>query len=1042
MKRPLSLRALLVLLAMTAVAPGIAVLVYSSVVVQRDEIVQARQELESVAKLVAGNQEQLIEGVRQILVTIASGPSVRRYDLHDLCVEFLGNVQAATPAYANIGVLDMQGRIACQGHAGDATGDASGRQYFRNAIESGKFSVGTYMVGISSGRKAVGFGMPVYDYAGKLRGVAFAGLDLEYANRQLKSIRLPGHLLINVTDATGRSLVSSASTTALGEPLPDKAVQAAIGIRRTGSFTSTDAAGVDWLHATRPIGGVERDALMVSVSVRRADAVALADSHFQVQLAIIGVASLLGIMLATLFAQRGLAQPVRHLLARMRRIEQSQAISSSDIAPAATTVTTSREFAELEAGLSSMVARLQINQQHLIKAQELAGVGFFEFDMRSATYWGSESTYRLYGLDPASGPVSIALFRTLVHPDDLPLVVAHRDRMLAGAAPTRLQYRVVRPDGSLCWVDSFGTIEHDAQGKPILYSGAVQDITERMLSEQAARVHENRFQRLFENSLDGVLQTTPEGTILAANSAACRIFGMSEAQLQQRGREGLVVESDPRLKVMLDERAATGHTRGELTLKRADGSHFEVELSSTIYPDADGNAVCSMVLRDITDRIKAEQYIHRLAFFDALTELPNRRLLLDRLALLLAGAQRNNRVGAVLFVDLDHFKNVNDARGHAVGDALLRDVAHRLSALMRAEDTVARIGGDEFVILMPDLASDFTQGAQNAMSAAEKVRQSLARPFDVDGQSYGSGCSIGVTLLPKTGQSTEDLLREADTAMYRAKTAGRNRIAFFESAMQAEVEEQFALQHDLAQALGTAQLAMAMQPQFDHAGQPVGCELLMRWTHPVRGPVSPALFIPTAEESGLILQLGDWVVLEGCLAVLRLQQAGRSMPVSVNVSPRQFRQPDFVDRVRTILADTGAPASLLIFEVTEGLLIENLDDTIRRMNELVAMGIRFSIDDFGTGYSSLGYLRRLPLYELKIDRSFIQDTPTDPGHTAIVQSILSMASHLALRVVAEGVETAEQREFLRQSGCSFMQGYLLARPMSMDAWLESPAAAA
>ncbi|MBC7573767.1 MAG: EAL domain-containing protein [Herminiimonas sp.] len=1039
MKRPLSLRTLLVLLAMTAVAPGIAVLVYSSVVVQRDEVVHARQELESVAKLVAANQEQLTEGVRQILVTIASGPSVRRYDLHDLCVEFLRNVQAATPAYANIGVLGLDGKIECQGRAGETGGDANGRQYFRNAIETGKFSVGTYMVGITSGRKAVGFGMPVYDYSGKLRGVAFAGLDLEYANRQLNSISLPKHLVIHVTDAAGRLLVSSSSAMALGEQLPDQAVQAAIAARRTGSFASTDAAGVEWLHATRPIGGVDRDALMVSVRVRKADAVALADSHFQVQLAIIGVASLAGILLALLFAQRGLAQPVRNLLGRMRRIEQSQAISSSDIAPAATT---SREFAELEAGFSSMVARLQINQQQLLKAQELAGVGFFEFDMRSGTYWGSESTYRLYGLDPAWGPVSIATFRTLVHPDDLPMVVAHRDRMLAGAAPTRLQYRVVRPDGSLCWVDSFGTIEHDPDGRPILYSGAVQDITERMLSEQAARVHENRFQRLFENSLDGVLQTTPEGTILAANSAACRILGMSETQLQERGRNGLLVESDPRLKVMLDERAATGHTRGELTLMRADGSHFEVELSSTIYPDADGNSVCSMVLRDITDRIKAEQYIHRLAFFDALTELPNRRLLLDRLALLLASAQRNNRVGAVLFVDLDHFKNVNDARGHAVGDALLRDVAQRLSALMRAEDTVARIGGDEFVILMPDLAAEFTQGAQNAMSAAEKVRQALARPFDIDGQSYGSGCSIGVTLLPKTGQSTEDLLREADTAMYRAKTAGRNRIAFFESAMQAEVEEQFALQHDLAQALGTAQLEMAMQPQFDHAGQPVGCELLMRWTHPVRGPVSPALFIPAAEESGLILQLGNWVVHEGCLAVLRLQQAGRTMPVSINVSPRQFRQPDFVGRVRTILAETGAPASLLIFEVTEGLLIDNLDDTVRRMNELVAMGIRFSIDDFGTGYSSLGYLRRLPLYELKIDRSFIQDTPSDPGHTAIVQSILSMASHLRLRVVAEGVETVEQREFLRQSGCTFMQGYLLARPMSMDAWLESPAAAA
>ena len=440
-----------------------------------------------------------------------------------------------------------------------------------------------------------------------------------------------------------------------------------------------------------------------------------------------------------------------------------------------------------------------------------------------------------------------------------------------------------------------------------------------------------------------------------------------------------------------------------------------------------------MVMRDVTDRLRTEQYIHKLAFFDALTELPNRRLLMDRLAILLAAAQRSNLVGAILFIDLDHFKNVNNARGHATGDALLRQVAQRLSAMLRSEDTVARIGGDEFVILIPSNSTDFVTGAQHAMAIADKVREALAEPFYIDAQPYGSGASIGVTLLPRAGQTTEDLLREADTAMYRAKNGGRNRIAFFESAMQSEVEERLALESDLARAIGTDQIVMHLQPQFNRAGVAVGGELLLRWTHPERGAVSPAHFIPVAEESGLILRLGDWVVHQGCLAVLQLQAAGYPLPVSLNCSPRPFRPADFGARVQSILADTGAPASLLIFEVTEGLLIDNLDDTICRMNELVAIGIRFSIDDFGTGYSSLAYLRRMPLYELKIDRSFVQDTP---GDTAIVQSILSMAAHLDLRVVAEGVETLAQADFLNAAGCSVLQGYLFARPMPLARWLE------
>jgi diguanylate cyclase (GGDEF)-like protein/PAS domain S-box-containing protein len=477
----------------------------------------------------------------------------------------------------------------------------------------------------------------------------------------------------------------------------------------------------------------------------------------------------------------------------------------------------------------------------------------------------------------------------------------------------------------------------------------------------------------------------------------------------------------------------------ELLNYAKDGKTFWLELDIVPVIDNDGRLTHWVsVERNITERKKAEADIHRLAYFDALTGLPNRRMLQDRLAHVLSTARRAPLAGALLYLDLDRFKNINDARGHAAGDELLVKVAQRLSALIRAEDTVARLGGDEFVVLTTHLSEEDDGGARAAMLIANKVRETLEQSFTIDGQPYSVSVSIGVTLLSGNGQTGHDVLREADTAMYRAKAAGRSHIAFFEAAMQVEVEEHLALENDLAQAIDLNQLALHLQRQVDPAGRTIGCEALLRWTHPVHGAVAPARFIPVAEESTLILRLGDWVMEQAMCMQVRLQAAGRVLPVSINVSPRQFHQPDFVERVTALLTRTGANPACLVLEVTEGLLIENFESTISRMNRIVALGIRFSIDDFGTGYSSLSYLKRLPLYELKIDRSFILDTPLDPSDTAIVQLILSMARHLGLRVVAEGVETREQAAFLTANGCNAMQGFLFARPEPLDDWLARP----
>ncbi|MCP1367673.1 EAL domain-containing protein, partial [Halomonas sp. BBD48] len=419
------------------------------------------------------------------------------------------------------------------------------------------------------------------------------------------------------------------------------------------------------------------------------------------------------------------------------------------------------------------------------------------------------------------------------------------------------------------------------------------------------------------------------------------------------------------------------------------------------------------------------------AYYDPLTNLPNRRLLLGRLAAAYQACQQGSERGVVLFIDLDRFKAVNDTLGHAMGDRLLRDVAQRLTGLLRQGDVAARLSGDEFVVLVTGLPSCADRANQVAMALARRFLNALSAPYEMADRALRVTPSIGMALFPDGSQDADDLLKHADTAMYQAKTQGRSRVCCYQPSMQIEVERRLALESDLRRAIEQNRLSLHYQPQVDAGGAIVGAEALLRWEHETRGGVSPSEFIPLAEESGLIIELGEWVLHEACRCLQRFG-ADRLPRLSINVSPRHFSEPDFVACIERAVSGARIAPERLVLELTEGVLIDHLQDAVNKMRELKRIGVGLAIDDFGVGYSSLSYLRRLPLDELKIDRSFVQDLD-DANDAAIVQTIIAISQHLALDVVAEGVETEDQLAFLVANGCSRFQGFYFHRPLSSSA---------
>ncbi len=546
-----------------------------------------------------------------------------------------------------------------------------------------------------------------------------------------------------------------------------------------------------------------------------------------------------------------------------------------------------------------------------------------------------------------------------------------------------------------------------------------EDITDRRQAEEALK----RYELLSKHAADIILFFRRDGEIIEANDAAVKMYGYSREELLKINIHNLRA---PQSRALLSEHIKQAENRGilfETFHQRKDGTIFPVEVSlhSTVLGD---ERVLFAIVRDITERKRAEETINHLAYHDPLTDLPNRLLFYDRLTLALAHARRSGRMLAVMFLDLDHFKIVNDMMGHAVGDQLLKDVGRQLKGCVRSDDTVARIGGDEFTILLPEI-----NRAEDAAKVAEKINQTLKKAWILNGYEFHITTSIGIALYPNDGEDADTLTKNADTAMYRAKEHGNN-YQFFNPSMNLKAIERLEIELSLRRAVEQNEFEVYYQPQVDiSAGKIVGVEALVRWNHPERGQVLPIEFISVAEETGLIIPIGEWVLRTACAQNKAWQQAGYPpMRMAVNLSAYQFRQKQLVETVARALRETGMDPRYLELEITESTAMQDVEFTIAMLRSLREMGIRIALDDFGTGYSSLSYLRKFPITTLKVDRSFVRDVLTDPEDAAIVATIITLAQILKLNVIIEGVETEEELAFFEQQECFEMQGYLFSEP--------------
>ena len=669
--------------------------------------------------------------------------------------------------------------------------------------------------------------------------------------------------------------------------------------------------------------------------------------------------------------------------------------------------------------------QIRQREQQLARAQKITHLGSWEWDLvNDNTNW-SDELYRIFGLTPASVPASYKGFMERVHPEDRAVVRKVVQRALRRHQPfVYHDCRIVRPDGSVRTIHGQGEVFLDNADKLISVIGTAHDVTEhRLLDEERARLA-----MIVESSNDAIFSVALNDVITSWNKGAEKIFGFSAKEIVGQPIFNLLPPEKygERTEILQSILKGVELCHYETTRLKKDGSQIYVSLTSSPIFAANGKIIGnSVIARDVTERRKMEAIIQHQAHHDTLTDLPNRQLFMDFLERELAQARRHDTRLALLFLDLNGFKQINDTMGHDCGDRLLQEVARRLRACVRESDLVARLGGDEFTVLMPDLSHSDDVGI-----VVKKILSVFEKPFTLDVGSVDASTSIGVCMFPDDGKDGEDLIKKADIAMYDAKKSGKNAYQFYNAEINSRTMIRQQMEGFLRQSVGNGELELLFQPLVCSATRAIiGAEALLRWQHPEQGVLRPHQFLTIAEDSGAIIPIGEWVLRKACEQAQKWNETGYPLNISVNLSNRQFHQSNLIAKTAEILKETGLNPQQLDFEVTEQTIMADINFSLRNMRSLKDLGVNIAIDNFGSGCSSLHWIKKMPTHRLKIDKSFINNMLTEPDDLAVVNAVIAMSHNLKMEVVANGVETEEQWDVIQRSGCDQLQGYVISAPL-------------
>lgn len=1070
------LRARLFVMVMLALIPALGLILYNGIQQRASAVDVAKKDTGNLVTRIVDEQNQLIDTANQLQLALAQLPAIRNRDT-SACNELFAGLLTQFTRYISIAAFDARGESFCRAPFSNKSINIADRPHFIQALATHTMTSSGYVISRLTGKQSFFVTNPVLDQSGAVVSVLSIGLDLEWLSKLVSKISLPKEAVITLFDNKGLIIGRyPLAPELIGTPVAENLRRAAHDAQYRGNAELDDVTATPWLHVFSPFGRMEVQAY-VDVAIPKSRVTSQANQNLRENIILLLLVSLLA-MLATWFGSNVfLLRHINSLVRATRKLAQGQlAVRVGQIHGGA-------EIEELAQAFDGMAQAMQTKEQqqgridlalrNLAQGVQTTSDGSFYGTLVEQLAQALQVDYCYVGrLQRETGEVeTIAMYahgkmanniRYLL--PNTPCEVMFQQGMVVYDTGVRELFPLDK-DLALMGVDSYaGMSLLDSNNEVlgclnILHGQALpnREIIEPLLAVFGARaaaelerlrIEQDREHMINELSLAATAFESQEGMfildhtkhILRVNTAFCEISGYSIDTIKTKSMDFLLSPAQDAESVedMWHKIGSAGQWQGEMFFRHRNGNEFPVSLSISPVCNQQGEATQFVVfVQDISERKLAESRIKHMAFHDALTNLPNRALLLDRLQQIMLQLERRNEHGALMFLDLDHFKNINDSLGHKVGDLLLIEVADRLTGLLRSEDTVARLGGDEFIVLVPNLVGGYEKVIREVNALAEKIRQIITQAYDIESSQLQLGVSIGTVIFPEHGRTADDLLRHADLAMYAAKMAGRSAVRFFQQEMQTALNQRLALEGELRLALERDEFELYHQPQIDMTtGRVVGGEALLRWRHPVRGYVDAGMIIPILEETGMILDVGYWVMEEAC-QVARVTQGKNKQPhvMSINVSPRQFRHSKFVEQVKHILEQAQIAPESVELEVTEGIVIQDFEDTVTKMRALKGIGVRFSIDDFGTGYSSLSYIKRLPLDTLKIDQSFVRDCTTDSNDRAIVSAIINMANSLELDIIAEGVEDQAQLELLRLLGCNVYQGYYYSPAVPVEQYL-------